>query len=119
MLDDHTAVDVEDNAPVVKLDDGQEIRIEGAVVLGRNPSPPAAYPQARPVSLLDESMRLSKTHVVLVPLGSRVGIFDVGSTNGVSVETGGNKVKMVAQQVHELPVGAVLHVGGRSLQVRQ
>ena len=73
----------EDRTLVVVLDDGQEIRVDGPVVLGRNPVPPAAYPQARPVQVQDASMRMSKTHLVLVPSGSGVGFVDVGATNGL------------------------------------
>ncbi|HMR48830.1 MAG TPA: hypothetical protein PKE40_06100 [Arachnia sp.] len=118
-LDDRTVVDAEqDDAPVVVLDDGQEIIVDGPVVLGRNPSAPAAYSQARPVQLLDDSMRLSKTHAVLVPFGDGVGVYDVGATNGVSISVDGSKTKLAANKLHELPAGAELHVGGRTLRVR-
>lgn len=120
LLDDRTVVDIEeDEAVVVVLDDGQEVRVDAPLVLGRNPSAPAEYPQARPVQLIDESMRLSKTHVVLLPFGGGLAFYDVGATNGVSIELDGSKAKVTAKEVHELPAGAVLHVGGRHLQVRQ
>ncbi|HOA25921.1 MAG TPA: hypothetical protein PKG51_00225 [Arachnia sp.] len=117
-LDDRTVVEPEeDRTLVVVLDDGQEIRVDGPVVLGRNPVPPAAYPQARPVQVQDASMRMSKTHLVLVPSGSGVGFVDVGATNGVSVELDEGLAKVAPQQVHELPAGVVVHFGGRSLRV--
>lgn len=118
-LDDRTVVDVEDDdIPVVVLDDGQEIRVDAPVVLGRNPLAPPAYPQARPVQLIDESMRLSKTHLVLLPFAGGIGFVDVGATNGVVVELDGTKTKVTAHEVHELPAGAELHFGSRSLRAR-
>lgn len=119
-LDDRTVVEPEeDRTPVVVLDDGQEIRVDGPVVLGRNPVPPAAYPHARQIQVADASMRMSKTHLVLLPAGAGIGFVDVGATNGVALAHADDFAKVAPQRVHELPVGAVLHFGGRSLRVRQ
>jgi len=101
----------------VLLDDGQRIVLDAPVVLGRNPSSPSSYPLARCVQVADESMRLSKTHLVLVPGEEGVGVFDVGATNGVHIERDGLKARIPTGEVYPLTDDAVLHFGGRSLQV--
>lgn len=119
-LDDETVIDADiaaEHAPAVVLDDGEVLRVDGPVVLGRNPSAPAAYPQARSVAVTDESMRMSKTHVVLVPGDGGIGVFDVGATNGVHLEVDGNRTRIPVGEVQDLPVEAVLHFGGRTLKV--
>ncbi len=120
LLDDKTVIDADiaaEHAPAVVLDDGQVVRIDTPVVLGRNPSAPAAYPQARCVSVTDESMRMSKTHLVLIPLEDGVGVLDAGATNGVHFEVDGDRTRIPAGEVHPLSLATVLHFGGRTLQV--
>ena len=120
LLSDETVVDpsvAAEAAPVVLLDDGQRIVLDAPVVLGRNPSSPSSYPLARCVQVADESMRLSKTHLVLVPGEEGVGVFDVGATNGVHIERDGLKARIPTGEVYPLTDDAVLHFGGRSLQV--
>lgn len=122
LLDDETIVDPSlagHGEPVVALDDGEQIVVDTAVVIGRNPSAPPAYPSARAVRVLDESMRMSKSHLVLLPLDGGIGVYDVGATNGVYLEVDGNRSKLSAGQVHSLPKDAVLHFGGRSLRMLQ
>lgn len=119
LLNDETVVDSDPAVAEVVLDDGQRIPVDAPVVLGRNPSPPPAYPFARCVPVVDESMRLSKTHLVLVPADGGVGVYDAGATNGVHVEVDGSRTRLPAAEIHPIPQGAVIHFGGRSLQVSQ
>lgn len=120
LLNDETVIDPDlagraDLAVV--LDDGHRISVGSAVVLGRNPSAPPAYPNAQTVRVFDESMRMSKSHLVLLPVDGKVGVYDVGATNGIHLEEDGHLTRLSAGEVHLLPEDAVLHFGGRSLQV--
>lgn len=121
LLDDKTVIDHSIGetgpVPVVELDDGQRIELGDPVVLGRNPSAVDAYPNASPILLVDESMRMSKTHMVLLPLDGGVGVYDLGATNGVTIDADGVVSRLAAKEVHTLPLGATLHFGGRSLKV--
>ncbi len=120
LLDDETVIDdalVAPQVPVVVLDDGQEISLDGPVVIGRNPTAPDLYPAARKVQVVDESMRLSKTHLVVLPHDGGVGVYDVGATNGIHLEVDGEKARLAAREVHTLVPGSVLHFGGRNLKV--
>ena len=120
LLDDETVIDdalVSPQVPVVVLDDGQAISLDGPVVIGRNPTAPDVYPAARKVQVVDESMRLSKTHLVVLPQDGGVGVYDVGATNGIHLEVDGEKARLAAREVHTLVPGAVLHFGGRHLRV--
>lgn len=122
LLHDETVIDadlVDDQHPLVVFDDGQEQRLEGPVVIGRNPSAPEGYPFARVVQIVDESMKLSKTHVVLLPQDGAVAIFDVGATNGVHLEVDGARHRLSAREVHTIQPGSVVHFGGRFLRVPQ
>lgn len=103
--------------PTVVLDDGTRIVLDGPVVLGRNPLAPAGYPGARCIPVVDTSMRVSKTHLVLVPADGGVTVVDLGATNGLLLEMDGMKAKLAADQSHALPANALLHFGGRSLRL--
>lgn len=122
LLSDETVIDPEvagEGAPVIVLDDGMEVQLDAPVVLGRNPTAPEAYPGARTIQVIDESMRLSKTHFVAVPVDGRVAVYDVGATNGIHLEVDGQKARLEAGALHTLPEGAVVHFGGRSMRVAQ
>lgn len=120
LVNDETVIDPDmaaAAAAVVILDDDTRVTVDGPLVVGRNPAAPASHPTARPLQLVDESMRLSKSHFVLLPVDGGVAAFDMGATNGISLEVDGQKVRLPANEVHPLPPGAVLHFGGRSLRV--
>lgn len=120
MLSDETVLDPDaagDDVAAVVLDDGQRITLEVPVVLGRNPVAPSSHPGARCIAVVDESMRLSKSHVVVSAQDGDVAVFDIGATNGIHLELDGAKARLTAQQSHVLPAGALLHFGGRTLRV--
>lgn len=120
-LSDETAVDpnpmVPRPTPVVVLDDGQRIAVDGPLVLGRNPTPPSSHSNARPVQLIDATMRLSKTHLVIVPQADGLDIIDIGATNGVFVEASGERSRLVVREPHRLRTGQLIHFGGRTMRL--
>ncbi|MBK8464032.1 MAG: FHA domain-containing protein [Nigerium sp.] len=119
MLNDETELDPSLAAPAVAvvLDDGRRIGLETPVVLGRNPVAPAGATGALCIPLVDETMRLSKTHLVLRADDGEVKVADLGAKNGVVLEHGGTKERLAPDQTYVLPPDAVLHFGARSLRV--
>jgi vegetative cell wall protein gp1 len=103
--------------PEVVLDDGLRIEVDGPLVLGRNPLAPDAYPDARSVRVTDETMRLSKTHMVLRPISGRVQVIDVGATNGVYIEANRERTRIPAHEPWRLSEGDLVHFGGRTLRL--
>jgi len=71
------------------LPDGARLRLDGALLLGRDPSAVPERPDARPVAVADPGKTVSKTHALLEPDPARGGIrvVDLFSTNGVAVDT--------------------------------
>ena len=99
------------------LDDGQVLTLESPVVLGRNPVAPASHPLARVVQVTDESMRVSKTHLLVAAVGDQVKVVDLGATNGIHIEADGAKTRLEARGEQALTPGTVVHFGGRSLRL--
>lgn len=101
----------------IQLDDDTLLTLDAPVVLGRNPVAPEGFREARLVDLEDPSMKLSKTHIVVVAEGGRVKVRDIGSCNGVVFELNETKMRIPPQQVIEVPDQATVHFGGRSFKV--
>ena len=117
LVQDKTVADEEPVNPEVVLDDGLRIKVDGPLVLGRNPLAPDTYPDARSVQVTDETMRLSKTHMVLRPVGGRVQVIDVGATNGVYIEVGRERTRIPIHEPWRLSAGDLVHFGGRTLRL--
>ena len=118
LVQDKTVADEEPEViPEVVLDDGLQIKIDGPLVLGRNPLAPDAYPDARSVRVTDETMRLSKTHMVLLPVGGHVQVIDVGATNGVYIEADRERTRIPTHEPWRLSKGDLVHFGGRTLKL--
>lgn len=118
LVQDKTVADEEPEViPEVVLDDGLRIKVDGPLVLGRNPLAPDAYPDARSVRVTDETMRLSKTHMVLRPVGGHVQVIDVGATNGVYIETDRERTRIPTHEPWRLSEDDLVHFGGRTLSL--
>ncbi|HSX66545.1 RDD family protein [Nocardioides sp.] len=111
-----TKVDAAAAAYSLVLDDGTEIAIDGPVVLGRNPKPPAGT-DARSVSLSDE--QLSRTHLLVCPLDDGLELTDCGSSNGTTVTHAGVERRLTAQQVTRAGAGDSIGIGQRTATVRR
>jgi uncharacterized RDD family membrane protein YckC len=79
----------------VTFDTGEELDVEGLVLVGRGPEPRAGEPVGMLLALSSSDMSLSKTHAQfqVVPDGALV-VMDRGSTNG-SVLVRGGLVKLL------------------------
>ncbi len=109
--------DAEPEAVLLRLDDGTPLLVDRPLVFGRNPVAPAEYPGARPVELVDESMKLSKNHAVAHLVAGTLHVVDLGSRNGVQLVVDGVKSKLVPGQTTPVPAGAHVRMGGRSFTV--
>ncbi len=103
--------------PEVILDDGRIIEVDCPIVLGRNPLMPENFPTARCVAVLDSTKRMSKTHLLLIPEPDGVLVMDTGATNGVFVDSRGQRIKLVPNEPWLLNPDDVVHFGGRSLEL--
>ena len=118
LVQDKTIADDEPEViPEVVLDDGLRIKVDGPLVLGRNPLAPDDYPDARSVRVTDETMRLSKTHMVLRPVEGKVQVIDVGATNGVYIEADRERTRIPTHAPWPLSAGDMVHFGGRTLRL--
>ena len=91
--------------------------MERPLVFGRNPVAPAEYPNARPIELVDESMKLSKSHAVALLIDGALAVVDLDALNGVHLSIAGVGSKLVPGQATPVPVGAHVRMGGRSFTV--
>jgi uncharacterized RDD family membrane protein YckC len=105
-----------DEAFVLVLDTGQEIAVDGPVVLGRNPKSPADV-GARPVAISDE--QLSRTHLVVRPIGSEIELTDCGSSNGTTVTHQGVERRVPAGQPTLAGPGDTIQIGQRTATIRR
>jgi hypothetical protein len=103
-------------AYVLVLDTGQEIPVDGAVVLGRNPKPPAELP-ARPVAIADE--QLSRTHLVVRTVGDELELTDCGSSNGTTVTHLGVERRVPAGQPTLAGADDTIQIGQRTATIRR
>ncbi|AZC12562.1 MULTISPECIES: FHA domain-containing protein [unclassified Microbacterium] len=104
--------------PLVRLDSGERLSLESALILGRTPTAPADAP-AEAFQWPDLSRSLSKSHARLEWDGARLWVTDLGSTNGTFIRTAGNRHPLIAHQRTPLPLPAEIDLGDRSLSVTE
>lgn len=64
-----------------------EVLLAGPVVLGRDPAPDPARPDAAAIPVQDPARSVSKTHALVEVVDDRVMIIDLHSTNGTRLLT--------------------------------
>ncbi|MEJ3404181.1 FHA domain-containing protein [Rathayibacter sp. YIM 133350] len=69
----------------LELADGQNVAVEGRLVLGRRPVAPEESPDAVPVAVSDPARSVSKTHALIEVRDGALVVTDLHSTNGVTV----------------------------------
>ncbi len=103
---------------VVHLDSGEQLVVDGLVLLGRGPVARAGEEVRHLVPLRSQDMSVSKTHAQLQvgPDGALV-VLDRGSTNGSVVIRSGVSRDLAAGSPLTLLDGDTLRLGDRSLRV--
>ena len=98
---------------VAALPDERVIELDGATVLGRQPSADGARLADATVARIDVSS-VSRTHVSIRVDGWRLLATDCGSTGGTALvpASGGDPLELTPWMPHEVAVGDVLYLGG-------
>jgi hypothetical protein len=101
------------------LPDGTRVAVDGPIVLGRDPAPPALRPGARSVPLDDPGKTVSKTHALIEPAapGAGLRVTELYSTNGVTITADGTRSVLAAGGDALAPRGAVIELGSYTLLV--
>ncbi len=108
---------VNGNRPaLVLLDSGQQLLLQGVLILGRGPFG-TVEADVRTFEWADLSRTVSKTHLRLEWDGTSVWATDLGSTNGTALNVGGEYRRLRPGERVALPSTANLAVGDRLLSV--
>tara|TARA_R110002124_G_scaffold62804_9_gene171564 strand:- start:1718 stop:2434 length:717 start_codon:yes stop_codon:yes gene_type:complete len=103
------------------LPDGQEVSAHNTILLGRDPAPAAAWPEATLLAVDDVAKSVSKTHAALeLTAGGQLVVHDLNSTNGVFVQHPGS-AEIVVEPGHPELVepGTLLGFGEFSIAIRR
>lgn len=105
---------------VLVFDDGAKVVAAASGLLGRGPAPAPGEHADQLVPLLDETMRVSKTHAAYGVDAAGFWIADRASRNGVVVTLPDGASRTLAPRTRTpLPAGATVTLGGRSFTVTQ
>lgn len=105
-------------AVVLVFDDGMRLAASATGLLGRNPAPGPGETAAQLVPLVDDSMRISKTHAAYGVDHVGFWLLDRSSKNGTFVELpDGSSVRLAPGVRTPVPAGARIALGGRSFTV--
>lgn len=85
----------------IELPGGERVEIGDAIVVGRNPVPPASLPSAVEVPLNDHTQSVSKTHATLHVRDGLLWVTDLHSTNGTALTN-------LAGEVNPSPAGTAV-----------
>ena len=102
----------------VTFDTGEELEVDGLVLVGRRPEPRSGEPVRTLVALPSDDMSLSKTHAQfqVVPDGALV-VMDRGSTNGSVLVRGGLYKRLEGGRPATLKHGDRVRFGDREMTV--
>lgn len=105
---------------VLVFDDGSRVVAAASGLLGRGPAPAPGELAQQLVPILDDSMRISKTHAAFGVDGDGFWIADRASRNGTVVDLPGGGTRTLAPGSRTpVPAGARVTLGGRSFTVTQ
>ncbi|MDR1711041.1 MAG: RDD family protein [Propionibacteriaceae bacterium] len=99
----------------LNFDDGKRERVLGTLVLGRQPNP---APGERPVTIEDQTLSVSRTHLRVGIDGNGVWVEDAYSANGSTVGLPGQAFKPLpgGRRTYVSP-GTVVGIGDRKLTI--
>lgn len=106
--------------PQVRLvfDDGRELELRSAALIGRNPAGRAEEVVDQLVDVSDQGRSVSKTHLHLRVEASAVWVTDRNSTNGSAISTpDGTRTELHPGQAVRAEPGSTVHFGDRSFLV--
>jgi hypothetical protein len=105
---------------LLEFDTGQQELLAGTALLGRDPEPFDKFPGAQLISIADPDSSVSGTHLAIGSSAGQVWVMDLASTNGTEVITKAGRARALTAMVKaELPAGARVVLGMRTMRVRQ
>ncbi|MET4096024.1 RDD family protein [Arthrobacter sp. UYCu712] len=123
---DRTRVRGDSQAPVtvamlrIRLDDGRDIGLDRAVLIGRNPSGHPGEESVQLIPVADPGRSISKTHLQLLAGNGGVWVTDRNSTNGSAVTTAdGLRTALAPGEPTLVSPGSTVHFGDRSFYLGQ
>lgn len=105
--------------PVIVLDTGARVEVQGLTLLGRAPAANAGEEGAKLVPIEDDTRSVSKTHVALAPGPQGLAIDDRRSTNGTAIVREGAEYAVTAGAPLVLRAGDLVRFGDRTFGVEQ
>jgi hypothetical protein len=96
---------------VIELPDGTRRALSGPLLLGRNPAGIPDRPEAGLLAVVDPIKTVSKTHALLEPSADGVRVRDLHSTNGVAIDTAGERRLLTAGGEAIAPQGSTILLG--------
>ena len=99
------------------LPDGGHVVLGRHTLIGRNPAPQAAWPEAQLLPVADPTSSVSKTHAVFEVDDSGLWVNDLASTNGVWVVSGSDVTEAMQGRRVRVPAGASVELGDYILTV--
>ena len=103
---------------VLEFDDGTRVAASVTGLLGRNPTGAPDEPRAQLLALVDDSMRISKTHAAFGVDGAGFWVADRSSKNGTTVHPpDGEALRLPPGVRTPVPAGSRVTLGGRSFVV--
>ncbi|WP_299165471.1 RDD family protein [uncultured Arthrobacter sp.] len=107
------------NAVRIRLDDGRDVVLQSAALVGRNPAAKDNEP-AQLIPVKDEGRSVSKTHLHLRVEAGRLWVTDRHSTNGSAVSgADGERTPLPGGQPYWAAPGSTVHFGDHSFKVEQ
>lgn len=96
----------------LRFDTGENVLVAEPVLLGRNPDA-GGHPGARAIPLADDSMSLSKTHMLVRPVDGGIEVVDCRSTNGSGLIRSGTEYTIAPDAPVQAAEGDMLRLGDR------
>ncbi|WIY82845.1 FHA domain-containing protein [Propionimicrobium sp. PCR01-08-3] len=101
--------DASASTPALMTSSGEQIALDGPVLIGRSPN---GQNGEKTVRVLSPNHDISRTHVRIEPVGSAVEVTDMNSTNGtVVVFPDGESVRLEPGQSIEVDLGGAVELG--------
>ena len=123
---DRTQVRGDSAAPVtvailrIRIDDGREVEVDRAMLIGRNPAGHPGEDSVQLVPVADPGRSISKTHLHVQAGSSGIWVTDRNSTNGSAVTTpDGIRTALAPGEPTHVRPGSTVHFGDRSFYLGQ
>jgi FHA domain len=102
----------------LEFDDGSAVRVRGAGLIGRDPAPATGDRFEHLITLADDTLSVSRTHLEFGTGESGLWIRDLSSTNGSAIEMNGHRAAVPPGLRVPAPAGSTIHIGAHHVTVR-